>query len=180
MFKYNIDEDTYLMMLDQHHASDIFYSVNINRQYLRKYLPWIDGSVTMEDSLAFINISKEKHAKGNGFDVGIWYRENFAGTLGFHSMNKMSNEVSIGYWLDPKYMGKGLMTKACKAMIDYAFKVYRVNRVEIRCAASNEKSRAIPIRLGFIQEGIIREGENLEHGREDLIIYGILKREWMG
>lgn len=180
MFKYNIDEDTYLMILDQQHAADIFYSININRDYLRKYLPWVDNSVTMQDSLDFIKISKEKHAKGNGFDVGIWYTGYFAGTIGFHSMNKISGELSLGYWLDPRYMGRGLMTKACKAMIDYAFHIYNVNRVEIRCAKSNEKSRAIPIRLGFIQEGVIREGENLEHGREDLIIYGILKREWMG
>lgn len=180
MFKYNVDDETYLMMLDDQHALEIFESVNINREYLKKYMPWVDGVISIKDSLDFIKISKEKYAKGEGFDSGIWYDEKFVGTIGFHSMNKLSNEVSLGYWLDERVSGKGLVTKSAKAFIDYAFNVYKVNRVEIRCAKSNTKSRAIPIRLGFVQEGIIREGELLIHGREDLIVYGILKKEWKG
>lgn len=180
MFKYKLDSDTYLMLLDLHHADEIFYSINRNREYLGEYLPWVDGTIGIEDSLAFIQMSKEKHFKGEGFDAGIWHKGEFAGTLGFHNMKKFAKEVSIGYWLAERFTGIGLMTKACRAMIDYAFDIYGVNRVEIRCAKSNEKSRAIPNRLGFIQEGIIREGELLSHGREDLIIYGLLRREWKG
>lgn len=180
MFKYKIDEDTFLRVLDIHHTDEIFYSINRNREYLREYLPWVDATIAIEDSLDFIQMSKEKHVNGNGFDVGIWYKDEFAGTLGFHSMKKFAGEVSIGYWLDERFTGMGMMTKACSAMINYAFDIYGVNRVEIRCAKSNEKSRAIPSRLGFIQEGIIREGERLSHGREDLIIYGLLRREWKG
>lgn len=180
MFKYDIDEVTYLMVLDTHHAQEVFDSINMNREYLRKYLPWVDASISVNDTLRFIQMSKEKHFHGNGFDVGIWHNDKFAGTIGFHSANSVSKEISLGYWLDERYVGRGLMLKASKAMLDYAFKVYKVNRVEIRCAKSNQKSRAIPSKLGFVQEGIIREGELLGHGREDLIIYGILKREWMG
>lgn len=180
MFKYKLDENTYLRILDIHHVDEIFFSINRNREHLNKYLPWVDGTRGIEDSIAFIQMSKNKHTEGNGFDAGIWYEDVFAGTIGFHSMSKFRKEVSMGYWLEERFTGMGIMTKACRAMIDYAFDIYKVNRVEIRCAKSNEKSKDIASRLGFIQEGIIREGEILSYGREDLIIYGILKREWKG
>ncbi len=51
--------------------------------------------------------------------------------------------------------------------------------VEVRCAEGNSKSRAIPERLGFIKEGIIRDVEWLyDHYVED-VVYGILSREWL-
>ena len=70
------------------------------------------------------------------------------------------------------------MTKACREFVDYAFNTLELNRVEIRCAEDNLKSRAIPERLGFTKEGIIRDGELLNHGYVDSVVYGILKREW--
>lgn len=93
-------------------------------------------------------------------------------------MNKTTKKISIGYWLSEDFLGKGLVTRACKEFIDFAFKEYGLERIEIRCAASNEKSRAVPKRLGFIQEGILKDAELLKDGWEDLVIYGILKREW--
>jgi ribosomal-protein-serine acetyltransferase len=48
----------------------------------------------------------------------------------------------------------------------------------IKCAEDNLKSRAIPERLGFTKEGIIRDGELLNDGYVNCVIYGILKSEW--
>jgi ribosomal-protein-serine acetyltransferase len=70
------------------------------------------------------------------------------------------------------------MTKSCKAFIDYALGELNLNRVEIRCAEGNLKSRAIPKRLGFAKEGIIREAEWLYDHYVNHVVYGILAREW--
>jgi ribosomal-protein-serine acetyltransferase len=50
--------------------------------------------------------------------------------------------------------------------------------VEIQCGEDNHKSRAIPERLGFQQEGIIRDGEFLYDHFHDVVVYGLLKKEW--
>ena len=63
------------------------------------------------------------------------------------------------------------MTKACKVFVDYAFEGMKMNRVEIRCAVENSKSRAIPLRLGFKEEGRIRCGEWLYDHFVDHVIY---------
>ena len=70
------------------------------------------------------------------------------------------------------------MTKACRALIRYAFEQLQLNRVEIRVAVGNYKSRAIPERLGLVKEGMIREAEWLYDHFVDHIVYGVLAKEW--
>ncbi|NLK44790.1 MAG: GNAT family N-acetyltransferase [Tissierellia bacterium] len=178
MFKYIIDEDIELRLLDIHHAEEVFNSIDSCRDHLRRYLPWVNSNKSVADTRDFIEGSKEKYAANKGFDAGIWYKDEFAGIIGFHSINRSIKEISIGYWLNERFVGKGIMTKACKVFIDYAFNIYKLNRVEIRCAEDNLKSRAIPERLGFTQEGIIRDGELLDGKFANCVVYGLLKREW--
>jgi ribosomal-protein-serine acetyltransferase len=66
------------------------------------------------------------------------------------------------------------MTRAVKALIDHAFGELGLHRVEIRAAAENRRSRAIPERLGFEQEGILREAERVGERYQDLVVYGLL------
>ena len=72
------------------------------------------------------------------------------------------------------------MTRACSALGTHAFDALGLSRVEIRCATENEKSRAIPERLGFTQEGTLRQAEWLHDHFVDLTVYGMLAGEWKG
>ncbi len=74
--------------------------------------------------------------------------------------------------------GKGIVTQACQAIIDYIFDDLKLNRVEIRCATQNVRSRAIPERLGFKTEGILRQSEWLYNHFVNHIVYGLLVSEW--
>jgi ribosomal-protein-serine acetyltransferase len=86
--------------------------------------------------------------------------------------------AEIGYWIRSRYEGRGLVTRACEALIDHAFDTIGLHRVVIRAGVENTRSRAIPERLGFTFEGIARE-EGRGVGRfYDLAVYGLLDREW--
>jgi len=50
--------------------------------------------------------------------------------------------------------------------------------MEIRVAAGNARSRGIAERLGFTQEGILRQAEYSSEGPQDQIVYGLLREEW--
>lgn len=178
MFKYIVNEDIELRLVDMHHSEDMFKSIDSSRQHLRRYLPWVDSTRSEDDTKAFIENSKNQYAANKGFDASIWYKGKFAGVIGFHSINPSIKAISIGYWLNDKYVGNGIMTKSCKVFVDYAFNIYKFNRVEIRCAEDNLKSRAIPERLGFTQEGIIRDDELLDGNFVNCVVYGMLKKEW--
>src|SRR2546426_9933218 len=169
-----IDEDTELRIYEERHAQEIAELVDRNRAYLRQWLPWLDSSRTVEDSKAFIKSSLQQFANNEGFQTGIWYQGTLAGGIGYHPINWASRKVEIGYWIGRSFQGKGLVTKACKTMITYAFDVYGLNKVEIHCATENRRSRSIPERLGFKQEGVLRQGEWLYDHFVDLAIYSML------
>ncbi len=174
----SIDEDTELRLYEERHAQEVAELVDKNRAYLRQWLPWVDDSKTVEDSKAFIKHSLQQFANNEGFQLGIWYKGKLAGGIGYHPINWASRKVEIGYWLGESFQGKGLVTKACRTLIIYAFAELGLNKVEIRCATGNIRSCAIPERLGFTREGILRDAEWLYDHYVDLVVYGMLAREW--
>jgi ribosomal-protein-serine acetyltransferase len=70
------------------------------------------------------------------------------------------------------------MSKACNAFVVHAFNDLNLRKIEIGVATNNIKSRAIPERLGFTQEGTIRNYELLHTQFLDRVIYGLIKDEW--
>jgi ribosomal-protein-serine acetyltransferase len=173
-----IDEDTELRIYEERHSQEVAELVDRNREYLRQWLPWVDSSRTVEDSRAFVKSSLQQFANNEGFQTGIWYQGRLAGGIGYHPINWVSRKVEIGYWIGESFQGKGLVTKACRTLITYAFEELGLNKVEIRCATKNIRSCAIPKRLGFTQEGILRDAEWLYDYFVDLVVYGMLAREW--
>ena len=86
--------------------------------------------------------------------------------------------MEIGYWLGSKFQGKGIVTGACRLLTDHAFDEWKLNRVEIHCAPGNKKSCAIPKRLGFQLEGVLRKAQRLNGKYLDTNVYGMLARDW--
>ena len=74
--------------------------------------------------------------------------------------------------------GKGIMTRSVKAVLHYAFENLKLNKIEIRCGVGNAKSRAIPERLGFKLDGILRDEEWLYDHFHDIAVYSLLASEW--
>lgn len=178
MFTHTINEKTKLKMLDLRDLEHLFDLTISSRETLREWLPFIDYTKTVEDTQSFIQTTMKQFSENNGVQAGIWYDGNLAGVLGFHQINWQNKTTSIGYWLGNNYVGLGLMTESVKAFVDYAFNDLNLNRVEIRAAVENKKSRAIPERLGFLEEGCIRQAEWLYDHYVDHIVYGMLKEDW--
>ena len=91
-----------------------------------------------------------------------------------------ARRTEIGYWLAEPQQGRGIMTRACRRFIDYLFDDVKLNRVEIRCATENDRSRAIPKRLGFKEEGVLRQVQMIHDRLVDHAVYGMLADEWRG
>ncbi|WP_249435691.1 GNAT family protein [Paenibacillus sp. Marseille-Q4541] len=108
----------------------------------------------------------------------IWHKGQIAGSIGFLRIDWDARRTEIGYWLGSDFEGKGLMSKACNALVVHAFNDLNLRKIEIGVATYNMKSRAIPERIGFTQEGTIRNYELLHNQFLDRVIYGLLKEEW--
>lgn len=180
MFSFLVDNEISIDLLQQHHREELYELINANREHLRKWLLWVDKRTCMNDLQPIIKIWIEKYAENNGFDAGIRYNGKLVGMIGLHYIDWKNKSTSIGYFLAENAQGKGIITKSVSSLIDYIFERLDLNRIEIQCAMNNEKSKAIPVRLGFNQEGVLREGQWLYDHYEDLVTYSMLKKDWEG
>jgi ribosomal-protein-serine acetyltransferase len=178
LFQKNIRDGVCVKLLEERHAPELFAVVDRERAYLREWLPWVDMSTEVEHTLNFIKTSLQQFAGNDGFAGGIWCGDEFIGGIGTHRIDWLNRRVEIGYWISQKFQGRGIVTDACRAVIDHAFHEWKLNRVEIHCAPENEKSCAIPKRLGFQFEATLREAQLVNGKYMDVSVYAMLAREW--
>lgn len=181
MFSCIIDDEVQLRPFRMDDAPELFELITKSKEHLRKWLGWVDHTQSVEDSAAFISSTLQGVVETGGYPktVAILYRGRIAGTIGFNEVNKTHRIGTIGYWLGEPYQGKGIMTKAVGTYLRYGFEDLDLNRIEIRAATGNDRSRAIPLRFGFQEEGTIRQSEWLYDHYVDHIVYGLLKCEWL-
>jgi ribosomal-protein-serine acetyltransferase len=178
LFHRRLDEEIELRALDEPDAETLFDLTDRNRDHLRAWLPWVDGTRTVHDTLAFIRSARDQEREGDGFQAGIWYRGRLAGVVGYHRIDWPRRRVSLGYWLGKEFEGKGIMTRACRALVGHALGELSLERVEIRAATANLRSRAIPVRLDFEDDGVVRRAEWLYDHFVDHVVYGMGRARW--
>ena len=172
-----IDSNTKLRSVEIKDADALFRVVDAHRAHLRPWLPWVDRTRSADDTRAFIEKSIKNEEKGTGLAAIIEERDEICGAVGLDSIDEKNRSSDIGYWLRHDVQGRGLATRAVVCLIEYAFTTLGLNRLGIRAAPSNRRSRAVAERLGFREEGILREAERHGDRFVDLVSYSLLRRE---
>jgi len=167
-----------LRVLSVDHAEELFLLINRNRERLRQWLPWVDAVGSVEDERNYLRNVEEQRAKEVLFVTGIFVEGRVVGSVGVHPIDRANRKAEIGYWLDQGSEGKGLMTSACRVVVDHLFREVGLNRVMIYSATENSRSRAVAERLGFKFEGVHREASWLCDRFVDLASYAMVAREW--
>jgi ribosomal-protein-serine acetyltransferase len=178
MFRRTIADGIELKQFELEDADTLFAVVGRNREYLRQWLPWVDQTHSVDDIRQFICGSMAQFEAGLGPNTGIWLDDVFAGSIGCHAIDLANRSCSLGYWIEAGHQGKGTITRCCLKLLDYLFEEVGLHRVEIRCGTGNTRSCAIPRRLGFTQEGVLREAEWVNDHWVDLEVWSMLARDW--
>jgi len=173
-----VDTEIELKQLEQSDSIDIFRTIDNQRDYLGKWLPFV--AFTKEVSDTEKSVDSVVNATEDRFEyvfVIIKCKE-FVGLIGFKDTDKLNKKTEIGYWLSEKYQKQGIVTKSVYKLCDFAFNKLGINRIQIKCAVENISSINIPKKLGFKFEGIERQGELLRGDfYTDLEIYSKLKSD---
>lgn len=170
-----VSEDIKLYPLSVDDIFKIFNTINNEREYMREWLPFVDTTHGVEDTGNYVNYI----LKTENQQFTIYYKEEFVGLIGFKDTDTDNRKTEIGYWLSQYAQGKGIMFNSVAKLIDYAFGEMDINRIQIKVAEENHKSRKIPERLGFLVEGVERDGELLvDNVFTDIVIYSLLRREY--
>ena len=180
MFFRRINDDTGLSLSVPRYADELFALTDRNREFLRQWLPWLDRVQEPSDLREFIEGRLLLFQRGEALELTIFHRDTIAGAVGYSKIDQANDVGHIGYWLGEEYNGRGIMTESVRDLVKLGFEYYGLNRIEIRCEPENQRSRAVPERLGFKLEGTIRQGAKLYDRYADHAVYGLLmgEAEW--
>lgn len=180
MLHYDINDQLQLRMFTIDDAEALFQLTMASKPYLREWLGWLDYTETVEDSRQNIEGRIKGLMETGGYpkSFAIVYQGELAGTIGFNDIDRGIKCGTVGYWLGQDFQGKGIMSQAFETVIDYGFRNLKLDKIEIRVATGNVKSRALPERFGFLEEGVLRNAEWLYDRYVDHVVYGLLRDEW--
>jgi len=161
-------------------APVVYAAIDRNRAHLRRWLGWLHDGFDEKELTEFQRAREADNASRVSLTTNIWLNGDLCGSIGLHAFNEKHRNTSVGYWIDAAYEGRGIITRACRAIVTAGFREYAMHRIEIRCATGNTRSAQIARRLGFIEEGTLREAEWLYDHWVDLRVFRMLEQDWRG
>ena len=178
MVKFRVENEIELREFTHDDAASVFAAVTENYEHLRPFMHWITPDYSLDSAKDFISRSIRGRDERESLGLGIFRGERLIGSIGFVQFDWKAMKTEIGYWIAAAEEGKGVVSGACRLLIDFAIRELGINRIEIRCSAENSRSSAIPVRFGFKKEGHLRQAEYRDGRLHDFEIFGLLAEEW--
>lgn len=178
MFSTSISSTIELELLEVRHADELYRVIDSNRGHLREWLPWVDTTLRPEDVEEFIRNKLRTFAQDDLPTCSIRETGVLVGVIDLHELKPHIQTASLGYWLAKDAQGRGIMTAACRAMLDYGLGLLKLNQILLTAIDSNAKSIAIAERLGFNRDGVERRAHAMRGDLLDGAIYSMLASEW--
>jgi RimJ/RimL family protein N-acetyltransferase len=154
-------------------------AIQASRKELKLWLPFASKDQTEEQVEENIRGAHAKFLTREDLRLLVFQKEigEFIASTGLHRIDWDIPKFEIGYWIDTRHSGKGYMTEAVEGITRFAFTELKARRIEIRADSRNQKSRAIPEKLGFELEGILRNDDLAVDGTglRDTCIYAKVK-----
>lgn len=201
MFKLTVAPNINLRTFHPDDAEEIFKLVNRNRARLS---PWIHLSALPEtpqaarvfaiecffnslaDPMEVLTLYADYFQELDGYfrgkspqsEMGIWVDDRLVGAVSMSSLEDSPTAVEFGYWITKEHEGKGIVTRSVSALMDYAMDNMDIQRFVIGCAANNQRSRAVPERLGYRLHRTQPKKEVVGEFIYDRVIYGIQSAAW--
>lgn len=175
----HINNNLRLELTAERHAAPLYVALDNERERLSEFLPWIDDMKTVADFTSYIKNCEWLYEQKKEVSFIMILEETPVGRIGLHHLNLQNKMGAIGYWITSNAEGKGVVTRSCKKIIDYGFNNLGLHRIECKVATTNLKSKAIPEKLHFKKEGILRDAEWVNNKYNDLFLYSLLSYEWV-
>ncbi|MGW6686088.1 GNAT family N-acetyltransferase [Streptomyces sp. NPDC054961] len=178
MFSIDIAEGAQLFPLEIRHAEELLAHMDRGREFIGQYVGLPDVVADLDGARSYLALYAQKAATDTGRLYGIRVDGVLVGGVLFRTFDTAGGTCEAGCWLEPSMAGRGLVTKACRIIIDWAFRERGMHRVEWHVASGNKKSIAAAERLGMTREGVMRGNDLYRGRRQDTEIWSVLAHEW--
>ncbi|HVK25863.1 MAG TPA: GNAT family protein [Actinokineospora sp.] len=179
MFAIPLRGDAELRAIEPWHAEEFLAHIDRARTHIA---PWVGAGFVVSD-LDGARALLQRYADGQAADrrrlYGIWLDGTLVGGTMFVSFDTAHGVCEIGCWLEPSAEGRGLIAQVVRMMIDWAFQVRGLARVEWRTQPANTRSANVAKRLGMSLDGTLRQVvAGAEGVRRDQQVWSVLATEW--
>ncbi|MEU2232079.1 MULTISPECIES: GNAT family N-acetyltransferase [Streptomyces] len=172
------DDGAELRPLEPWRAEEFLTHMDRGREFVGQHIGLPDIVTDLDSARAYLVSYAEKAASDTGRLYGIWSGGTLVGGVLFRTFDAAGGTAEAGCWLEPSAAGKGLITRACRVIIDWAIEERGIHRVEWYASTKNEPSIAVARRLGMTKEGVVRENYLYRGNRADTEIWSVLAPEW--
>jgi ribosomal-protein-serine acetyltransferase len=178
MLSLHLAEGAELRALEPWNAAEFAEHLARAQDYLAPWLLWASTLTDPEAARPWLQRYADRMAADEGRIYGIWVDDVLMGGTLYRTFDTRMGTCEVGVWLDPSVVGRGLITKAAKHMIDWAVCVRGMSRVEWCVLPHNERSIAVAQRLGMTKDGVMRQSFEINGTRHDVEVWSVLKAEW--
>ena len=163
--------------LEPWQAAEFAAYTDAHRAELVDTIPWAETVVDEETARTFLQRYADGAARDERRIYGLYVDGTMVGGTLFRVFDLACSTCEIGVWLSAEARGRGLVTEAVRAMVDWAMGVRGIHRVEWRCSPDNTAISAVARRLGMQREGVLRESFPHRGRAEDVEVWALLASE---
>ncbi|MPZ53679.1 MAG: GNAT family N-acetyltransferase [Acidimicrobiia bacterium] len=156
-------------------------SVEASLPELQQWLPWARPDYNRGDAAAYIRDSISAWKDDKAYDYSVRWKtepDRHIGNVSIWALTRIGHIGEIGYWVHSGETGRGVITEACRAMVEVGFTNLHLHKINLRIAAGNTASERVADKLGFTRDGVLREELRLGGRWVDHTIYSLLIHEW--
>ncbi|GAA0479405.1 GNAT family protein [Streptomyces stramineus] len=172
------DDGAELRPLEPWNAEEYLAHIDRSRAYIGRFIALADVATDLPSARAFLQAYADKQAADSGRIYGIHLDGTLVGGVLFRTFDAAAGTCEVGCWLEESAVGRGLVFRAIRVLVDWAVDVRGIHRVEWRADTGNTASLKAAERLGMTREGVLR-GSSLHRGtRRDIEVWSVLAPEW--
>ncbi|MEW2521086.1 GNAT family N-acetyltransferase [Actinacidiphila alni] len=178
MFAMSLGDGAELGPLEPWQAEEFLAHMDRGREYVGQHIGLADATADLDSARAWLQSYADKTAADAGRLYSIRLDGVLVGGVLFRLFDAKAGTAEVGCWLEPAAAGRGLVTRAARAIIDWAVLERGIHRVEWLVSAANTPSINVAKRLGMTRDGVLRSNYTHRGTRQDTEVWSVLSPEW--
>ncbi len=178
MFAIPLGDGAELRPLEPWQAEEFLAHMDRGREFVGRHIGLADVTSDLDSARAWLQSYADKAAADAGRLYGIWLDGTLVGGVLFRVFDAVHGTCEAGCWLEPSAAGRGLVTRAARTIIDWAFRERGMHRVEWHASSENTASIRVAQRLGMRRDGVLRASHPYRGTRQDIEVWSVLAPEW--
>ena len=165
--------------LRQEDVSPLYEAARESIAEVSPWLPWCHENYSIEETREFIASRELASQNGEWHSFGIFEKDGgrFLGGVGINFINRVHQMANLGYWVRTSAAGRGIATKATRAVARFAFEQIGLNRIEIVAAVGNIPSQRVAEKAGAVREGVLRNRLLIRGESQAAVMFSLVKED---